>query len=139
MDLKPSALLNGFLTKSTKVFQIQNIQVGEGEKPKGFLHHEGFGNNESVDLISLRFADVVAPHGRRFERVNHAHIKRFSNKVSNKVVAVVRRRFKTNDELILGKRFQFRDEHLEAIKVIQEFKRLNEYLAIRGDGRSKMV
>lgn len=121
MDFEPSTLLNGFLAKSAKGFQIHNIQVREGEKTKGFLHHEGFGDNKSVDLINLRFTDVVAPNGRRFDRVNPATIKRFSNKVSNKVVAGVRRLFKTNDECILLIRFKYRGEQLEAIKVIQEF------------------
>ena len=91
LDFEPSVLLNVFLTKTAKGFHIHNIQVEEGDKPKVFLYHENFGYNKSIDLISLSFTDVVSPHGRRFERVNHAHIKGFSNKIPNKVVTVVLR------------------------------------------------
>lgn len=61
------------------------------KKTKRFLHHEDYSENKNVDLISLRLTEVVAPHRRHFKRVNHAHIKRFSKKISNKGVAVVRR------------------------------------------------
>ena len=54
-----------------------------------------------VDFVSLRFANVVLTHSRSLDGVQHTHFVILSNKISNKVVAVVCRRFKTNDEAVL--------------------------------------
>ena len=54
----------------------------------------------------------------------------FINKETNKVVTIVGRRFKTDDEAVIRKGIQMRRQQLEAISVICEFKRLNEFFAI---------
>lgn len=62
-------------------------------------------------------------------------------KVSHKVVAVVCRGFKTDDDAVVQIR-KFREtriQHLEAIAVICEFERLHEFSAIRRYGWCKVV
>ena len=65
----------------------------------------------------------------------NTHLEIFSDKVLNKVVAIVCRWFKTDDDAVglCVKRNELRDQHLEAISVICKFKRLNEYFTIRRD------
>ena len=65
-----------------------------------FLHHKSFTDNASVDFVSLRFANVVLSHSRSLDGVQHTRFVITGNKVSNKVVVVVRRRFKTNDDAV---------------------------------------
>lgn len=69
-------------------------------KPVGILHHKSFSNDVSVDLICLRFANIVFTHGRRLDGVKYTHIKGTGNKVSYKVVAIVCRRFKSDDDVV---------------------------------------
>ena len=67
----------------------------------------------------------------------HTWLK-LSNKVSNKVVTVVCRRLKT-DDAVLVEGIELRDQQLEAISVICEFERLNEYLTVRRNRGGEMV
>jgi hypothetical protein len=53
------------------------------------------------------------------------------NKEFNKIIAIVSRRFKTNDEAVFVKGIQDREQHTEAIIVICEFERFNEDFTIR--------
>ena len=51
---------------------------------------EGFENAKAwVDLICLRFANVILTNLTGFDGVQYTHLVKFSNKVSNKVVTVV--------------------------------------------------
>ena len=60
------------------------------EKHRDFvLHHKSFSNHVSVDLICLSFANVIFSHLTGFDGVQHTHLVKLSNKVSNKVVTVV--------------------------------------------------
>lgn len=52
------------------------------------------------------------------------------NKVLNKIIAIVNRRFKSNDDAAFVKEFQGRERHTEAIIVICEIKRFNEDFVI---------
>jgi hypothetical protein len=54
----------------------------------------------------------------------------FIDKVTDKVVTVVCRRFKTDDEAVIRKGIQMRGQLLEAISVVCEFERLEKYFAI---------
>lgn len=45
--------------------------VIKGHKFERFLHHESFANDECVDFVSLRFANVVLTHSRSLEGVQH--------------------------------------------------------------------
>ena len=66
----------------------------------------------------------------------NTHVVITGNKVSYKVVAVVCRRFKTDDDAVVFKRKigETGNQHLEAITVICEFERLHEFSAIRRYG-----
>ena len=51
---------------------------------------EGFENAKAwVDLICLRFANVILTNLTGFDGVQYTRLVKLSNKVSNKVVAVV--------------------------------------------------
>ena len=58
------------------------------------------------------------------------------NKVSDKVAAIVCRRFRTDDDtvVIIRKFNKTRLQQLEAITVIRKFERLHEFFAIRRYG-----
>ena len=62
------------------------------------------------------------------------HIKGTGNKVSCKVVAIVCRRFKTDDVVVRFEGIESGYQHMEAISVIRELKRFREYFAIRKTG-----
>lgn len=59
------------------------------------------------------------------------HIKGTGNKISYKVVAIVCRRFKTDDDVVRFAGIESGYQHIEAISVIRELKWLREYFAIR--------
>lgn len=63
----------------------------------------------------------------------NTHVVVTGNKVSDKVVAVVRRRFKTDDDdvAVAGKLNKAGLQHLETITVICEFERFHELYANR--------
>ena len=42
LNLKPGSLLNGFLAKTTKCFQIHKVEIVEGYKSEMVLHHKCF-------------------------------------------------------------------------------------------------
>lgn len=44
----------------------------------------------------------------------NTHLVKFSDKVSNKIITVVCRRLKTDDDVVLLERFKYRDQQLEA-------------------------
>ena len=50
---------------------------------------KSFANYVSVDFISLRLADVIFSHRGSLDRVENTHFVERSNKISDKVVAVV--------------------------------------------------
>ena len=52
-------------------------------------YHKSFSNHVSVDLICLSFANVIFSHLTGFDGVQHTHLVKLSNEVSNKVVTVV--------------------------------------------------
>ena len=53
------------------------------------LHHKCFANDVSVDFIGLGLANVIFSHRGSLDRVEHTHFVERSNKISDKVVAVV--------------------------------------------------
>ena len=68
-------------------FKVKEIFLEENQKVK--------------TLICLRFTNIVLTHLTGFDGVQHTHLVELSNKVSNKVVTVVCRRFKTDDDAVL--------------------------------------
>lgn len=72
------------------------------------------------DYQNLGLADVVLAHDRSLDVVQHTRAVVTGNKVPDKVVAVVCRRFKTDDDAVAGagKLFKAGLQHLEAITVI---------------------
>lgn len=74
---------------------------------------------------------VVFTYGKRLDRVKYTHLKGTGNKVSNKVVAIVCRRFRTDDDVVRFDGIESGNQHMEAISVIGELKRFHEYFAIR--------
>ena len=75
-------------------------------------------------------ADIVLPQRRGLDRVNDTDFMTIINKVTDRVVTVVGRRLKTDDAAVIRKGIQMRRQQLEAISVICEFERLEEYFAI---------
>ena len=69
----------------------------------------------------------------------NTHLVKLRNKVSNKVVTVVCRRLKTDDDAVFIERIELKDQRLEAISVICEFERLNEYFTVRENRSGEMV
>lgn len=84
-------------------------------------------------MLSLRMTEVLMWFNK--------HVVIAGNKVSYKVVAVVCRWFKTDDDAVVGVRKfnKTRLQQLEAITVIREFKRLHEFCAIRRYGWCKVI
>lgn len=78
-------------------------------------------------MLSLRMAEVLMGF--------NTHVVVTANKVSDKVVAVVCRGFKADDDAVTGtgtgKHLKAGMQHLEAITVIREFERLHEFLSTR--------
>ena len=104
------------------------------------LHQSnGFGDHQSIDLVCLGLADIVFPQGGCLDRVDHTDVEALSDKERNQVVAIVSCRLKTDDDAVLLKRTEFGKQRIEAIIVIQEFERLDEYHAIGIDGRGKVI
>lgn len=79
-------------------------------------------------MLSLRMTDVLMGF--------NTHVVITGNKVSFKVVAVMRRRFKTDDNaVILVRKFDETEiQQLESTTGIFKFKRLHEFSAIRRYG-----
>ena len=134
LDFQTRPLFNGFLAEASELFKIHQVKVIKRDKPVGILHQKSLSNDVSVDLIRLGFAQIVFAHGRRFDRVEYTHFKGTGNKVSYKVVAIVCRRFKTDDDVVRIEGIESGDQHMEAISVIRELKRFHEYFAIRRNG-----
>ena len=125
-----STLLHKLLTEAAKIFQVQQVNIILREKSVG-LRHKSLGNNGSVNLIGLGLTDSVLSHRRSLDRVEDTDMKMPGNKEFNKIIAIVSRRFKTNDEAVFVKGIQDREQHTEAIIVICEFERFNEDFTIR--------
>ena len=79
-------LLDFFLTQENVTNSYESLEDDESEV---VLHHKSFSNHVSVDLICLSFANVIFSHLTGFDGVQHTHLVKLSNKVSNKVVTVV--------------------------------------------------
>lgn len=140
LDFQACPLFDRFLAEPAQPLQIHQVDVIKSDEPVGILHHECFGNHECVDFIRLSHANVILTHCGRFNRVKYTHIVMAGNKVSDKVVAIVCRRFKTDDDAVrAGKLKEMRLQQLEAITVICKFERLHEFFAIRRYGRCKVV
>ena len=103
------------------------------------LYHKSFANDVCVEFIGLRLADVVFAQGGSPDRVEHTHFVIRSDKIPCKVIAIVCRRFKTNDEAVLLEGIEDGDQQLEAITVVRELKRLDEYFAFIRNDCGKMV
>jgi len=101
LDFQSGALLNGFLPKAPQGLKIHHIEIKKGNESEVILHHKSFSNNKCVDLICLCFTNIVLTHLTGFDGVQHTHLVELSNKVSNKVVTVVCRRLKTDDDAVL--------------------------------------
>lgn len=71
LDFQTGALLYGFLTKTPQGLKIHHIKVIETDESEVILHHKSFSNNISVDLICLRFANVIPTHLTGFDGVQH--------------------------------------------------------------------
>ena len=69
----------------------------------------------------------------------NTHLVKLSNKVSNKVVTVVCRRLKTDDDAVLVEEIELIDKQLEAISVVSEFERLKNYFTVGRDCSGEMV
>ena len=108
---------------------MHHVDVLQGIKPVR-LSHECFGNNEGINLISLCFTDVVLTHRRSLNGVDDADLVASGDEEFDQVVTIVCRRFKTNDEAAAFVWSECRKQLTEAIIVISELERLNEYLAI---------
>ena len=124
--------------ETTEFFELNVIQILWGKKTQGILHYKGFSNNKGVDFISLGLADTFL----RIEEVMiglSTHFEIFADKEANKGGIVACRWLKTNDDAGLVKRGQFRKQQIEAIMVIRELERLNDYFANGGESSSEMV
>lgn len=106
LDLQPGSLFDRFLTETPQFFEVHQIQIFKGNEPVGFLYHKSLGNDVSVDLICLRFADVVFPYGRSRDRIEDTNVVALRNKVADQVVGIMSRRFKTDDDLFVVERFE---------------------------------
>ena len=95
------------MAKTSKRPEVHQTKIVIGHKSERILQHKSFANDESVDFIRLRFANVVFPHNRSLNGIKNTHFVILGNKVSNKVVAVVCRLHKTNDEAVLLKGIEF--------------------------------
>ena len=91
----------GFSDKTSQDLKLHHVKVIETDESEGILHHKSFSNYISVDLICLRFANVILMHLTGFDGVQHIHLLKLSNKLSNKVVIVVCRRLKTDDAVLV--------------------------------------
>ena len=88
-NLESGTLFDCFLSKASRGFEIHHIKLIEADKSQGILHHKSFSNHIYVDFIRLRFADVILPYLRRFDRVKNTNFVKIGNKVSNKIVTAV--------------------------------------------------
>ena len=91
LDFQPGPLFDRFLTETPQFFEVHQIQIFKGNEPIGFLHHKSLGDDVSVNLICLRFADVIFPHGRSRKRIKYTDIVALRNKVADQVVGIMSR------------------------------------------------
>ena len=129
LDLKPGALLDRIHAGASKRLKLHEGEIIKGDEALLRLKHKRLRDDVGINLIRLGLADVVFPHGRGLDRVDHTDLTTFRNKVVDKVVTVVGRRLKT-DDAVVRKGIQTGRQQVEAIRVICEFKRLKEYFAI---------
>ena len=137
--LRASTLLHKLQPEPAKILKLHQRDIIQSHEPWIIHQGDGFSNQQGVHLVSLGLADIVFPQSGCLDRVDHTDIEAFSDKEGNQVVAIVSSRFKTNDDAVLLKRTEFGKQRIEAIIVIQEFERLDEYHAIRIDGRGKVI
>ena len=136
--LSSGTLFDQFLPETAKVLQMQQADVIGCIEPVR-LHHESFGNEVSIDLIRFGLANVIFTQGGSLDRVEDTDPVVVRHKEFNKVVAVMSRRFKTNDEAVLLKGIESGDQLKEAIIVIRKFERLEDYFTVRGYSRGEKV
>ena len=139
LDFEPSTLFDSLLTKAAKGFEVHQVDVPQGHVTSILHEQEGSCDQNGVDLVRLGFADVVLPQACSLYRIDDTDLVIVGNKVLDQVVAVVSRRFKTDDEPVFAERIQLRGQEPEAITVVCELERLDEYFAIRWNGWGKVV
>lgn len=131
--LGSGTLLDRFLPETSKVLQMHQADIiGCIESVR--LHHESFGNEVSIGLIRFGLANVILLQGGSLDGVEDTDLAAMRHKESNKVVAVMSRGFKTNDEAVLLKGIESGDQLKEAIIVIRKFERLEDYFTVREYG-----
>jgi len=96
-----STLLHELLTEAAQIFQMQEINIILREKSIR-LGHKCSSNNGSINLVGLGLADSVLPHRRSLNGIENTDMKMPGNKEFNKIIAIVSRRLKTNDEAVLS-------------------------------------
>ena len=138
LDFQTSSFLNKLLPKAAQILQVHTVNIFLCAESKG-LQHESFGNNERINLISLSLADIIFPHRRSLNRIDETDLEMSGNKELDQVVRVMCRRFKTNDEVAFIKSRKREKQLTEAIIVIRELERLNEYFAFRIKDGSEVV
>ena len=89
LDLQQGSLFDRFLTDMPQFFEVPQIQILKGSEPIGFLHHKRLGDDVSVNLICLRFSDVIFPHGRIRERIEDTNIVVLRSKVADQVFGIM--------------------------------------------------
>ena len=60
-----------FCRKRTQDLKIHHIEIKEGNKSYVILHQKSFSNNKCVDLICLRFTNIVLTNLTGFDVVQH--------------------------------------------------------------------
>ena len=82
LDFQPGSLFDRFLTETPQFFEVHQIQIFKGNEPIGFLYHKSLADDVSANLICLRFADAIFPHGRSRKRIEDTDIVALRNKVA---------------------------------------------------------
>ena len=138
LDLKSGPLFDKLHPETAKVLEVHHIDVLRSHEPVR-LGDKCFGNNVGINLVGLRFTDVVLTHRIRLDRVDDADLVASGNEEFNQVITVVCRGFKTNDEAGALVRIEDRGQPEEAIIVVGEFERLDEYFTFGRDDGGKVI
>ena len=102
------------MAETVKILEMHEIDILLVIEPVR-LYHKGLGDEKCVNPISLGLANVVLAHDRSLDRVDDTHIESPGDEEVDKVIAVVGRRFKTNDQTSSIRLIQFGEQQTEAV------------------------
>ena len=102
LDLQSGPLLDSISVRAAEGLKVLEVQItGRDEAEAVQMKKDRLRDGEGIDLIGLGFPDVVFPEDRGLDRVDNTDLAALADKEADKVVAIVSRRLKTDDDAVV--------------------------------------